>query len=156
MKAIYQPSEKQALAELISLDCDTKRERYSNVPAAYIPQSKFESVTSNGLTECVLKWLTLKGHYTSRIQSQGQFNEKLGVWTKSTVRRGIGDVMAIIGGRSIMIEIKVGRDRQSDHQKRTESEVTESGGLYLIVRSFSDFLTWYESYRVGSSPVETR
>lgn len=135
----------QALKQLKELDYQLRKEKYSNVPDYAIAPSKFEDKTTNGLTDCVIKWLQLNGHYCSRIQSQGQYRESLGTWTKSTVKRGIGDIIAIVRGQSLMIEIKAGADKQSEFQKETESEVTSSGGTYLLVRSFADFLDFYNS-----------
>lgn len=93
-----------------------------------------------------MKWLTLKGHYCSRIQSQGQFQPKLGIFTRSNVKRGIGDVLAIINGQTLMIEVKVGKDKQSQYQKDTQIEVEQSGGTYLIARDFQSFYEWYQTF----------
>lgn len=135
-----------ALKILQQKDYNAKRDLYQNVPQYAVPNSKFDDSTANGLTRCILTWLNLHGHYCTRIQSQGQYNQKLGRWTKSTVKRGIGDVMAIINGITVMIEIKVGKDRQSKYQKDTQIEVEHSGGTYLIARDFDSFYRWYGDF----------
>jgi hypothetical protein len=132
-----------ALKHLQQLDMESKRDRYTSIPIHAMPPSRFEDRTANGLTAAVLRFLTLKGHYCTRIQSQGQYRPQLGIWTKGTTKRGIGDLMAIIDGRTIMIEIKVKRDRQSQYQKQTQIEVEQSGGTYLIVRDFDSFYYWF-------------
>lgn len=139
---------------LSELDLKAKQEKYQSVPAYALGLTKFNDSTTNGLTMCVLKWLTLKGHYCSRIQSQGQYNPTLKMWTKSNVKRGIGDILTIINGKTIMIEIKVKKDRQSQYQKDTQIEVQQSGGTYLIVRDFESFYTWYQDFtsRLMSDP----
>lgn len=135
-----------ALRLLKDLDYKARQEKYSNVPGYAIVPGKFEDKTTNGLTDCVIKWLQLNGHYCSRIQSQGQYRESLGMWTKSTVRRGIGDIMAIVNGRSVMIELKVGAaDKQSKFQEETENDVVASGGQYVVVRNFGEFLEFYQT-----------
>jgi hypothetical protein len=53
--------------------------------------------------------------------------------------------MATYQGKSLHIEIKIGRDRQSDNQKRIESEVTASGGFYYLARSFKFFKEWFDN-----------
>ncbi len=131
------------LKTLAHLDMETKMVKYKNVPAYAIPRTKYSDNTANALTQSILRFLELKGHYCSRIQSQGQYNPTLGKWTKSNVKRGIGDVMAVINGRSVMIEIKVGNDKQSGYQKQTEREVINSGGLYMIAKTFDDFEDFY-------------
>lgn len=136
----------QALKLLKDLDYKAREEKYSNVPGYAIVPGKFEDKSTNGLTDCCIKWLQLNGHYCSRIQSQGQYRENLGMWTKSSVRRGIGDIMAIVNGQSIMIEIKVGADKQSQAQEETENDVIASGGVYIIVRNFAEFLDFYKNF----------
>jgi hypothetical protein len=133
----------KALAVLQEFDYSAKLALYKNVPSHAVSRTKFSDKTSNGLTQCIVKWLTLKGHYCSRIQSQGQYNPTLGRWTKSNVRRGIGDITAIINGRSVMIEVKVGKDKQSEAQVKTQNEVELSGGLYFIAKDFETFYNWY-------------
>lgn len=82
--------------------------------------------------------LTCRGHFASRIQSQGQYHPTRGRWIKSKVRRGIGDIIACVNGQFVMIEIKYGKDRQSPYQKEVEKDVKKSGGHYLIVKTISD------------------
>lgn len=78
------------------------------------------------------------------MQSQGQYSAKRGQWIKSKVKRGIGDIIACINGRLVMIEIKTGKDRQSEWQKSTEREVKASGGEYWIVKEIADLLKYYQ------------
>lgn len=132
--------------ELKQLADADRAKRYPNVPGYAIPKTKIDVASTNGLTRAVMQWLQLNGHYCSRIQSQGQYNPTLKRWTKSTVRRGIGDVTTIIKGRSVMIEIKAGKDRLSGHQLKTQKQVEASGGVYLVVRSFDQFIQWYKHF----------
>jgi len=134
----------KAIDELIDTELRAKRRLYSTVPTFAIPKPKHTDSTANGLTKAILSLLALEGHYGSRIQSQGQWQPRLGLWTKSSVRRGIGDIMAVINGKSVMIEVKIGKDRQSEWQKRTQAEVEASGGVYLVVKTFDDFMEWYK------------
>lgn len=148
----WKTKEMRGLKILSEMDYNHKAELYKNIPGHAIPKTKFNDTTTNGLTMCVMKWLTLKGHYCSRIQSQGQFQPKLGIWTRSTVKRGIGDLISVINGKTVMIEIKVGNDKQSQYQKNTQIEVEQSGGTYLIARDFESFFQWYVNL-VGDDPA---
>ena len=49
-----------------------------------------------------------------------------------------------------MIEIKTGKDRQSDFQKSVEQDVIKAGGVYLIVRTLGQFIGYYESNNTDS------
>ena len=106
--------------------------------------SSYLATITNTLTAAVIKYLEFEGHYVTRVQSQGQYSAKRGRWIKSTVKRGIGDIIACIDGRLVMIEIKTGKDRQSEWQKQTEKEVKASGGCYWIVKEFDDLIKHYK------------
>jgi hypothetical protein len=43
-------------------------------------------------------------------------------------------------GQYVGIEVKAGKDRQSDDQKKRQFEVERAGGTYLLVRSTDDFI----------------
>lgn len=110
---------------------------------------------TNSLTNAVINFLLAQGHFASRIQSQGQYHPTRGRWIKSKVRRGIGDIIACIDGQFWMIEIKTGKDKQSDYQKSVEADVRKAGGKYIIVRAFGEFLGLYMSGGVDSHTSES-
>lgn len=103
------------------------------------------ATVTNSLTAAVIKYLELEGHYASRVQSQGQYSAKRGRWIKSTVKRGIGDIIACIDGQFVMIEIKTGKDKQSDWQKETERQVVKAGGKYWVIKEIGQFLEYYKT-----------
>lgn len=107
---------------------------------------------TNALTNQVINYLLYNGHFASRIQSQGQYSPTRGRWIKSKVRRGIGDIIACVNGKFWMIEIKTGKDRQSEFQKSVEQDVIKAKGVYLIVRTLGEFIGYYESNNTDSYP----
>ena len=111
---------------------------------------------TNAITNNITKYLEYRGHFASRIQSQGQYIAKLGRWVKSKVRRGIGDIIACIDGKFVMIEIKYGTDRQSIYQKDVEKDVKKAGGDYWIIKTFGEFIAKYESYHSNSNSQKNR
>ncbi len=111
---------------------------------------------TNVITNNIIKYLEYKGHFASRIQSQGQYIAKLGRWVKSKVRRGIGDIIACIDGKFVMIEVKYGQDRQSIYQKDVEKDVKKAGGDYWIIKTFGEFLGKYESNHSNSNAQKSR
>jgi hypothetical protein len=135
-----------------------KRDQYPGVPEHAIPKTKFTDTTANGLTKAVLIWLELNGHWASRINTSGrylqgpQYTDVLGhkkqlpgKWIPGTTRRGTADIHAVINGRHVSIEVKIGKDRMSESQHQTQQAIEQSGGVYLIVRSFDDFMHHYRS-----------
>jgi len=105
------------------------------------------------------------GGQAERISSQGQYREGAkipvgsgmmahtkqlpGKWTPGQSTKGTADISSTIRGRSVKIEIKYGKDRQSDAQKEYQAAIERAGGVYIIVRDFDSFVTWYESFVLG-------
>lgn len=118
--------------------------------------------TANGLTRCIIDFLTFKGHYANRISTQGQarvndikrysiFTRQLETvatkvqWTKSSTRKGTPDIEAIINGQAVKIEVKVGKDTMKDDQKKEQVKIENAGGRYYVTTDMPSFLQWFET-----------
>lgn len=116
--------------------------------------------TANGLTSCIIDFLTWEGWQAERINTTGLAREKwaidphtgrrlksLGVtWTPTTGTKGSADISATIAGRSVKIEVKIGTDRMSAAQVAYGESVTRAGGVYIVARDFEGFLSWYDEF----------
>jgi hypothetical protein len=131
--------------ELKALKTQRSREKYPNIPEHARPPARVKINNTNSLTSAVIDFLTLKKHYAVRINTQGQYDEKRGIWRPSGTRKGTADIHACINGRHVSIEIKTGKDRQREEQKRTEEDVIKAGGLYWIVKDFDGFYELYNA-----------
>ncbi|WP_288428935.1 hypothetical protein [uncultured Spirosoma sp.] len=134
-----------ALQELVEMDLEFKRQKHPGVPPKYVPKTKFEDKTANGLTKCITRCVELHGGYATRIQSQGQYNEQLGRWTKGTTRKGTADIHAVYNGRHLSVEVKIGKDRMSDAQRRTARQVEQAGGIYYAASTYEGFWNWFRT-----------
>jgi hypothetical protein len=67
-------------------------------------------------------------------------------WTKGTSTAGSADISATIKGRSVKIEVKIGKDRQSEAQKRYQENIEKAGGTYIIAKDFDSFVEWYNQF----------
>ena len=134
---------------------------HPNVPYYALPLPKYEDKTANGLTRCIIDYLQLCNHQAERINTMGrpidnrkQVTDVLGrtktigtmTWGKSTATKGSSDISATIKGRSVKIEVKIGKDRQSQDQKIYQSNIESSGGQYWIVKNFDDFIKKYDEF----------
>lgn len=113
--------------------------------------------TANGLTKCVIDFLTFSGHYANRINVQGTprvekiktasgFSMDKLTFTPSTTNKGTADIHSIINGKPVSIEIKIGADKQSEHQRKEQARIEQAGGIYLIVKDFPTFHNWYTDF----------
>ena len=139
--------------------------KYPSFPEHAIPQPKYSDATANGLTKCVIDFLNLSGHQAERISSMGRVIDKrkkstdvLGrertigslTYIKGTSTNGTADISSIINGKSVKIEIKIGKDRQSEAQKKYQQATEKAGGIYLITKSFDEFMEQYKQLRAGT------
>jgi hypothetical protein len=137
---------------------EMKLQRYAithpNYPQDYIPKTMYKDSTANGLTRAICDYINYNGYQAERINTMGTAREKkttagkvIGVtWTKGTSTAGSADISATIKGRSVKIEVKIGKDRQSDAQKRYQESIEKAGGTYYIARNFDSFVEWYENF----------
>lgn len=54
------------------------------------------------------------------------------------VKKGFPDVVVIIRGKFVGIELKSSKGRQSKEQKEMEKNIKLNGGFYFLVRSIKD------------------
>ena len=140
-------TDKQAIKLLKDAVKARKQAQYPNIPQDYIPCHNYEGNTANGLTRCVLDYIN------SQEQCQAERISNEGVMRKdengksfratSSMTNGTADIHATIVGRSVKIEIKIGRDVQSEAQKQYQQDIENAKGYYVIVRNFEQFLTWF-------------
>jgi hypothetical protein len=142
-QAQYQKPE--AVKELERLSTNAARLKHTSFPIQALAPRKYRDDTANSLTCCIVAYINLMGGFASRISNHGTYSTKLRKYIPGTSRKGLSDIMATYHGKSLHIEVKIGRDRQSEAQKRTESEVTGAGGQYFIARSFSEVKEWFDN-----------
>ena len=149
------------LEHLRQLKLAKTRELYPNVPDIALPKTEYNEKSANGLTKCVTEFLNLSGHQAERINTMGrmidsrkQVTDVIGrtktigsaKYIPTTGTKGSADISATILGRSVKIEVKIGADRQSQHQKDYQAMVENAGGTYWIVKNFDQFYILYQDF----------
>ena len=114
--------------------------------------------SANSLTKSIEFYINANGFQAERINTMGVYREgkKIqvgensrqlkGTWTPSTSTKGSADISATIRGRSVKIEVKYGKDRQSEVQKRYQQSIEQAGGTYFIARNFDEFIIFYNNF----------
>jgi hypothetical protein len=146
-----------SLSQLKELALADSRAKHPSLPESARSIRSYNPRTANGLTRAVIDFLKFSGWQAERISCTGRYvdGSKIitdtlgdqrrigsGKWIPGTGTKGTADISAIINKRSVKVEIKM-RDRQSPDQKAYQQQVESAGGLYWIVRSFDEFLTFY-------------
>ena len=114
--------------------------------------------SANSLTKSIEFYINANGYQAERINTMGVYREgkKIqvgentrqlkGTWTPSTSTKGSADISATIRGRSVKIEVKYGKDKQSEVQKRYQESIEQAGGTYFIARNFDEFMIFYYNF----------
>lgn len=148
----------------------TTQKKYlrSTVPAHARIQDKFSDSTANNLTKAILAFFALKDITAWRQASEGRYikgreyedmmgrkREEKGMYIpRNRDAVGIGDICAVIPphGKMLTVEVKIGRDRQSDVQKKFQQEIEAVGGVYFIVHNWEEF--WFQIKHQLYEPVD--
>lgn len=151
----------KAIEHLRALKLADIKARYPNVPSIALPKLEYNERTSNGLTKCILDFVNLSGYLAERTGTEGRVIDNRKTYTDvigrqktiGSVKRiktsglvGSSDLKLYINGKIVAIEIKIGRDRQSQAQKEYQERMEKAGGIYLIIKDFETFFSWFQEF----------
>jgi len=131
-----------------------------------MPMKKYALGTANGLTQAVKLWIQAHGYQAERVNTMGRmidnrkrvidavgFERTIGSteYIPGTGTKGSADIHASIPLKgsngfavSVKIEIKIGKDRLSEHQHKYCEQITIAGGVYMVVKTIDDLLNWWD------------
>lgn len=147
------------LKDLTELRFKADRKKYPSVPVHAQTRIKYSDKTANGLAKCIDAFCALHDIMCMRTGNEGRYRAgetgvdvigrtriMKGTWIPGQ-NNGMADMTLVIKGKIYSVEIKIGKDRQSDVQKDFEARITKSGGVYVIVRSWEDFYNQYRTWK---------
>lgn len=134
-----------------------------------LPSVKFSDSDTKKLENCILDFLKFNGHHAVRQHTTGTRIDKRKIvsdcigrvrqigsvqWVAGQNEVGRADILAKImvnfKGRlipvSVEIEVKFGKDFQSEKQKEFEQNLKDIGAYYTITKDFDSFLIWYDDF----------
>jgi hypothetical protein len=152
-----------AINHLKNLDVTARAAASPSMPKSYITPTNYCDTTANGLTRCIIDYIRLTGGQAERISNTGRavgsdkktetqfgmLTKKSFKWIKGSGTKGTADISATIKGRSVKIEVKIGKDKQSLHQLEYQEQIEKSGGIYFLAKDFMTFYCWYNDYFNG-------
>jgi hypothetical protein len=65
--------------------------------------------------------------------------------------KGVPDILATKDGKTVEIELKVGKNKQSEHQIKYQADLEAHGGTYLLIRDIDELERWLDG-GVGIDP----
>lgn len=151
---------KELKKRLSDLELEYLKEMHPAVPEFALARTKWSDKNANELTKSIIKFIKYNGYQAERINTMGVYRpaKKVidvvgrsrtlgqGKWTKGTGTRGSSDISATIRGRAVKIEVKYGKDRQSEYQKAYQEDIERAGGVYIIAKTLPEFVEWYDNF----------
>lgn len=138
---------------LSELDLNEQIRLHPNRPETLRIRTRYSDSTANGLTKAIIRWIILHNGQAERISTMGRYiqgNEiqkgfygatrTKGKYIPGTGTKGSADISSVVNGKSWKIEVKIGRDKQSEHQRKYQADIERAGGVYTIVPDFDTFV----------------
>ena len=94
---------------------------------------------SNELTQQIIRHIFDNGGFSYRSNTTGIFDPTRGIY-RASAKKGVSDVIGVIRGRFIAVEVKIGKDRLSPEQEGFILSVNYAGGYACVVHDFEEFL----------------
>lgn len=142
------------LKDLAKLALEKNRIKYPSMPeyARYI--KPYKDKTANELTRTIIDFINMTGGQAERISVTGRYidNSKIvtdvlgrqrkigsGKYIKGSMTCGSADISSTYKGRSIKIEVKIGKDKMSEAQYKYKESIEAAGGIYLVAQTWEQF-----------------
>ena len=90
----------------------------------------------------ICEYLTMKGYFFFRVNTIPVYDTKTKVFRRMPkyAKAGVSDLILILNGQFVGLEIKQEHGIQSEHQKLFQQGVERNGGKYLLIRSLNDLI----------------
>jgi hypothetical protein len=99
---------------------------------------------SGGLTMMICNYINWMGYRATRISTSGRVVG--GKYVYGQTRRGTADISATLAGRSVMWEVKVGKDKPSEYQLAEQAKERKAGGEYYFVHTPQEFFNQLDEF----------
>lgn len=100
------------------------------------------STPANKLTSTILKKLYAYGVFCWRQNNtpvhDPHLNSGYGGYRSHSGLKGVPDIICIVNGQFVGIEVKAGKDRLSADQIHFKTRCEYNGGMYIVAKSVAD------------------
>ena len=135
----------------------------ANIPVHCRAPKKLSDSSANELTKSILAWFKYQRDMGKKVFAErqgvegryrpgqevtnvlGQRKQMKGMYLPAN-NKGAADIKSMINGRAIEIEVKHGKDRLSDGQIKYREKIEAGGGIYLVVKTWDDFIHQIKQY----------
>ena len=107
------------------------------------PRSTPKVESANSITRRIVEEIRANGGFATRLNSTGTYRADLNKFVPSQQVSGMPDVLAVVNGQSVFVEVKAGKDRLSDAQKQTHTALANAGAAIYVAYNFEGFNAWF-------------
>jgi len=91
------------------------------------------------LTREIIQHIRKLGGWGTRVNVSGFYDPDKGFWRKGVTDPGTPDVMAVVNGLFIGVEVKTGHDRLRPQQTTTKQAIEQAEGIFLVAKDIAQF-----------------
>ena len=98
--------------------------------------------TESDILRSICEYLHLKGYFFWRSNNIPVYDIKrrcMRSMPKFSIK-GVSDILLVVRGQLVCIEVKTPKGKQSDFQKEFERKVGENGGKYILATHINDII----------------
>jgi penicillin-binding protein-related factor A (putative recombinase) len=89
----------------------------------------------------ILSYLKMRNLFFWKNESVGVYDVKKGIYRRKTSRHrkvGVADIIGVIKGRAVFIEVKSAKGKLSPSQVQFLDEAKQNGAITIVARSIED------------------
>lgn len=95
------------------------------------------------LEHLILDWLVAQDNvFAIKINTVGVYNARKKTFMKPNnkhIHRGVSDILAVVNGRFLAVEVKYAKGKPSEYQTRFIDRIKDNGGVAFWCNSYADF-----------------
>ena len=123
-------------------------EGLKNKAQSAAPKKAVRSESANQITANLIRAINRQPHCVAyRINNTGIWDEAKQLFRKAHTEPGLPDIIVIAYGCFAGIEVKAGKDKQSDDQKHRQSEIERAKGVYFVAHSTDEGLAKFSEFQ---------
>lgn len=128
-------------------EMELSRLRNPNFPDKYRATTRNKKSPANELTHQIMVQIKLDGGFAARVNTTGTYSTKLKRFITSGATKGAADIQATYKGRTVQIEVKIAKDKMSEHQLCFQKQIEAAGGTFIIAKTIDSFLMQWSAFK---------
>lgn len=114
-------------------------------------RSAKKPIKESHIQKSILEYLSRRSIFAWGNKTTGTYDPKKKVFRANTTFKGVPDIICIINGIFVGLEVKTASGKQTEAQRQFERRCSDAGGEYFVVRSIDDVASAIDSIACDKS-----